>query len=421
MFDAGPISILGATNHHRDGRNFGLRQEDRLAHLYVVGRTGVGKSTLLEALASQDAEQGRGFALIDPHGDLVGRVYSGLPPAARERTTYLDATSPQQPYGYNPLRRVRQDKIPLAAAGLLETFRKLWPTAWGVRMEHVLRNSLYALMERDGSTLPDILRLYSDKTFRTAVAARIRNPVVHSFWNREFKNYHPRLQSEAAAPIQNKLGALLADPRLHRILVTPEVDLRFRRMMDAGEILLANLSRGHLGEDGATVLGSVLVSTLGLAAFSRSEEAPELRRPFFLYVDEFQNFTTLSFATMLSELRKFGVGVTLAHQYLDQLEPEVRSAVLGNAGTLIAFRVAAADALSLAIEFHPKFAAEDLINLSNRSFYIRLLIDGAPSLPFSANLVERGAASHRPSSIGRPAVPASRGGSATPPAIRPFW
>jgi DNA helicase HerA-like ATPase len=421
MPDTEPISRLGRINHHRDRRSFGIRQADRLAHLYVIGRTGVGKSTLLEALARQDAGQGRGFALIDPHGDLVDRLHDSLPRAARKRTTYLDATDPQQPYGYNPLRRVRPDKIPLAAAGLLETLRKLWPTAWGVRMEHVLRNSLYALMERDGSTLPDILRLYSDKTFRAAVTARVRNPVVYSFWNREFKNYHSRLQSEAVAPIQNKLGALLADPMLRRILVAPEVDLRFRRMMDAGEILLVNLSRGHLGEDGATVLGSVLVSTLGLAAFSRSEEAAERRRPFFLYVDEFQNFTTLSFATMLSELRKFGVGVTLAHQYLDQLEPQVRSAVLGNAGTLIAFRVAAADALSLAIEFHPKFAAEDLINLPNRSFYIRLLIDGAPSVPFSANLVERGAPSHRPSSIGPPAVPPSRVGSATPPPIRPFW
>lgn len=389
MADSEPILRLGRINHHRDRRVFGIRQTDRLAHLYVIGQTGVGKSTLLEALSRQDAEEERGFALIDPHGDLAEHLWAGLAPDARARTIYLDATAPLQPYGYNPLRRVRDDKIPLAAAGLLETLRKLWPTAWGVRMEHILRNSLYALMERDGSTLPDILRLYTEKAFRTAVAARVRNPVVRAFWQSEFKNYHPRQQSEAVAPIQNKLGALLSDPVLRRILVTPEVDLRFRRIMDEGKILLVNLSRGHLGEDGATVLGSILVSTLGLAAFSRSEIAPGERRPFFLYVDEFQNFTTLSFATMLSELRKFGVGVTLAHQYLDQLEPEVRSAVLGNAGTLISFRVSATDARTLGIEFHPKFLPEDLINLPNLSFYARLLIDGAPSPPFSADLLER--------------------------------
>lgn len=380
------ISYLGRTNHRGTGRPFGISERDRLSHLYLVGKTGVGKSTLLGALALQDVAAGRGIALIDPHGDLVERVLANISPSERDRVRYLDATDPDQPYGYNPIRRVALDKVPLAASGLLETLRKLWPNAWGVRMEHVLRNSLYALLERDGSTLPDILRLYADQSFRKNVVSRIRNPIVRTFWLHEFENYHPRQQAEATAPIQNKLGALLADPMLYRVLVAPKVDLHLRHVLDEGQILLVNLSRGQIGEDSALVLGSLLVSTLGLAAFSRADVPESTRRPFFLHVDEFQNFTTLSFATMMSELRKYGLGLSLAHQYLHQLEPEILAAVFGNAGTLVSFRVGAQDAPLLAREFAPKFGELDLVNLPNHSFYIKLMIDAAPSRPFSASL-----------------------------------
>ena len=208
--------------------------------------------------------------------------------ARTESESYLNAPDPSQPFGYNPLRRVREDKIPLAASGVLETLRKLWPDAWGVRMEHVLRNSLYALLERDGSRLPDILRLYVDEKYRKQLAAGIRNDTVRQFWTAEFEHYPPRLKAEAVVPIQNKLGALLSDPTLHRILVAPAIDLSFRRIMDEGRVLLVNLARGRLGEDSAHVLGGLIVSTLGLAAFSRAdEETAAARRPFFLYVDEF--------------------------------------------------------------------------------------------------------------------------------------
>jgi type IV secretory pathway TraG/TraD family ATPase VirD4 len=381
------ISYFGTTNFHGDRRPFGITQSDRLSHLYVVGRTGVGKSTLLAELAIADVRAGRGVALVDPHGDLVRRVLAGVPDEERHRVVYLDATDPAQPYGYNPLRQVRLDKIPLAASGLLETMRKLWPDAWGVRMEHVLRNCLYALLEREGSTLPDILRLLSDDVFRRVAVAGIRNAIVRSYWMNEFANYHPRQQSEASAPIQNKLGAMLADPRLYRILVAPPQDLSFRRLMDEGAVLLVNLSKGEIGEDGALVLGSLIVSTIGLAAFSRAEVSEADRRPFFLYADEFHTFTTLSLASMLSELRKYGLGMTFAHQYLHQLEPEILQAILGNAGTLICFRVGAQDAPLLSREFEPTFGVEDLVNLPNFRFYTKLLIDGAPSRPFSASLV----------------------------------
>ena len=377
------VSYFAQTNFRRIAIPFGIKQADRLSHVYVIGKTGVGKSTLLETLARGDLDAGRGFALIDPHGDLVERVRDAATPAQAERITYLDAADPKQPFGYNPLRRVRDDRIPLAASGLLEAMRKIWPDAWGVRMEHVLRNTLYALMERNGSTLPDILRLYTDKEFRKQVTSRVRNDIVRAFWTEEFAHYPDRLRAEAVAPIQNKLGALLTDPRLYNILVEPKVDIHFRALMDEGGVLLVNLAKGRLGEDGAGVLGGLIVSTIGLAALSRAEVPQDLRRPFFVFVDEFQTFTTLSFVNMMAELRKYGVGLTLAHQHLHQLEPDIRHAVLGNAGSLICFRVGPEDAGIMASEMQPKIDVLDLISLANRDIYLKLMIEGAPSKPFS--------------------------------------
>lgn len=380
----GDVSYIGETTFRRRFRRFGIKQADRLSHVHVLGKTGVGKSTLLENLARQDLEAGRGFALIDPHGDMVERIAATVPPAIAHRVRYLNASDAGQPFGYNPLRRVRDDKIPLAASGLLETLKKLWPEAWGVRMEHVLRNSLYTLIGCEGSSLPDLLRLYADKKYRRQVTAGVRNETVRRFWTDEFEHYPDRYKLEVVAPIQNKLGALLSDPTLYRILVAPKSELRFRSLMDEGGVLLVNLSKGQLGEDSATTLGGLLVSTIGLAALSRAEVPAEGRWPFFLYVDEFQSFMTLSFVNMLSELRKYGLGLTLAHQHFHQLDPEVRHAVLGNAATLISFRVGPEDAMILAREFQPTFDVEDLINLPNQHIYLKLMIDGTPSRPFSA-------------------------------------
>jgi TraM recognition site of TraD and TraG len=381
------VSYFARTNHRNTSVPFGIKQADRLSHMYVIGKTGVGKSTLLQTLVLQDFTAGRGFALVDPHGDLVEPLAKGIATLDPERLVYLNATDPWQPYGYNPLRRVRDDKIPLAVSGLLETLKKLWPDAWGVRMEHVLRNTLYALLERNDAKLPDILRLYSDDDFRKEVVRDIRNEVVKEFWKSEFNEYPARLRAEACAPIQNKLGALLSDPTLYRILVEPEIDLHFRSLMDKGMILLVNVSKGRLGEDSALLLGSLVVSTLGLAAFSRAERPPEGRPPFFVYLDEFHNFTTLMLANMMSELRKYGVGLVLAHQYLHQLEANIQHAVLGNAGTIISFRVGSEDAPLLAKEFQPEFEVLDLINLPNCAIYLKLMIDGTPSKPFSANAI----------------------------------
>jgi len=376
------ISYFGETNHRRKFIRFGIRQADRLSHVYLIGKTGTGKSTLTETLARHDLADRRGFCLIDPHGDLAERMRDAAIANGRP-FVYFDAAATNQPYGYNPLRRVREDRIPLAVSGLLDAMKKLWPDAWGVRMEHVLRNTLYALIEQDGSVLADIPRLYADKAYRTTLVRCIRNDVVRTFWLHEFAKYADRQRAEAVAPIQNKLGALLTDPRLYRALVAPEIPISFRKLMDEGGTLIVNLSKGRLGEDSTNVLGSMLVSTVGLAALSRADEPADVRRPFFLYVDEFQSFTTLAFANMMPELRKYGLGLTLAHQYLHQLEDDVRHAVLGNAGTLISFRLGPEDASVLARELCPPFDVHDLLNLPNHAFYAKLMIDGMPSRPFS--------------------------------------
>lgn len=390
MYPPSSISLFARTNARSSSLPFGFKQPDRLFHAYLIGKTGTGKSTLLETLALQDIRAGRGCAVIDPHGDLATRLALSIPEPRKNDFIYLDAPSPDQPYGYNPLRRVRRDKIPLAASGLMEAWKKLWTDAWGVRMEHVLRNALYALLETKGATLPDILRLMTDTGYRRQMVSSLRNEQIKEFWLSEFPKYNPRYRQETIAPIQNKVGAFLADPRLYRILVRPEIDLRFRKIMDEGKVLLVNLSKGELGEDSATLLGSLLVTTLSLAAFSRAESPEGTRKPFFIYIDEFQSFTTLSVASMISELRKYGVGLILANQHLDQLEREVRSAVLGNVGTIIAFRLGPEDARFFEKEFSPVFGEEDLMSLPNHDIYLRLMIDGRPSKPFSATTLHPG-------------------------------
>ncbi len=378
------IVYLATTNGRLPHRLFGIKQPDRLHHLYLIGKTGTGKTTLIETLARQDIMAGRGCAVIDPHGDLAERLVRSVPESRASDLVYLNAPDLAQPYGYNPLRRVQAERIPLAASGLLEAFKKLWEDAWGVRMEHLLRNALYALLEYGNATLADILRLLSDKTFRQTVIAHVENIQVRAFWENEFPKYNPRYAQEAMAPIQNKVGAFLADPRLYRMLTHPPIDLHFRRIMDEGKILIVNLAKGRLGDDSANLLGALLVTTLSLAAFSRADMPEDERRPFFIYIDEFQNFTTLSVANMVSELRKYQVGLTLAHQHLYQLGPDVRHAVLGNAGTLISFRLGPEDANIIGRIFEPTFGSEDLMNLPNHNIYLKLMIDGMPSRPFSA-------------------------------------
>jgi DNA helicase HerA-like ATPase len=375
---------LARINSRNRLAQFGIRQGDRLSHVYVIGKTGVGKTTLLENMIVQDIIADRGCALIDPHGDIVDRVALRVPGWRRRDVVHVNAPDPNQPYSYNPLSRISADKRPLVASGLMEVFKKMWDDAWGVRMEHILRNALLTLLEQPNANMGDILRLFTDKTFLHDAVARVTNPQVKQFWKTEFEKYSFRQRPEALAPIQNKIGAFLSDPRIHRIVAGEGIPIRLRSIMDEGKVLLINLAKGKIGDDSANVLGGLFVTALGLAAYSRADISEEQRRPFFIYIDEFQNFTTLSIANMLSELRKFRVGMVLAHQYLHQLDPDIQHAVLGNAGTLISFRLGPEDAAFIAREFAPTFEPLDFMNLPNHDIYIKLMIDGTPSKPFSA-------------------------------------
>jgi type IV secretory pathway TraG/TraD family ATPase VirD4 len=378
------IIRLGRVDFRNDRRLFGIKREDRFSHIYIIGKTGTGKSTLMESMALQDLERGNGFALIDPHGDLVERVASRIPPPRQSDVIYLNAADPTQPYGYNPLRHVREDRIALAASGMMEVFKKMWPDAWGVRMEHILRNVLMALLEQPKSTMKDILRMFSDRDFRKQVARSLRNETVRTFLEKEYERFSFGYRADGTAPIQNKVGAFLADPLLNRILTSPDKDLHIRRIMDEGKVLLVNLAKGRIGDDSSSLLGGLLVTTIGLAAFSRADMPALERRDFYIYIDEFQSFTTLAVANMFSEMRKYRVGFTVAHQYLHQLEPEIRHAVLGNAGTIVSFRIGAEDASYVAKEFQARFEPLDLMQLENYHIYLKLMIDGMPSKPFSA-------------------------------------
>jgi type IV secretory pathway TraG/TraD family ATPase VirD4 len=381
------ITHIGRVDFRNRSDLFGIRNEDRFAHIYIIGKTGTGKSTLIETMALQDIARGHGVALIDPHGDLVERVNAAVPPSRRHDVIYFNAPDPAQPYGYNPLRQVRREYIPLAASGLMEAFKKIWADAWGVRMEHILRNVLFALLERPDATLPDVLRMFSDRTFRREVARGVRNETVRTFLEKEFERFTFGYRADGIAPIQNKVGAFLADPLLNKIVTKPEHDLHIRRIMDEGKVLLVNLAKGRIGEDSSSLLGALLVTTIGLAAYTRADVPQENRRDFFVYVDEFQTFTTLALTNMLSELRKYRVGFTVAHQYLNQLEPDVRHAVLGNAGTLISFRVGAEDAPYLVREFVERVQAIDLQQLPNHRAYVKLMVNGVPTVPFSAAML----------------------------------
>ena len=378
------ITVLGETNFRNERKRFGIKRADRRSHLYVIGKTGTGKSTLLENLIQQDIDAGEGLALLDPHGDLVERMVASLPAHRARDLVYFDVPGGKGSLVFNPLSSVPLPKRTLAASGLLEVMKKLWADSWGPRLEHILRNALLALFDQPEATLADVLRLLTDADFRHQAVSYVRSPQVRTFWLREYPGYPDRFRAEAIAPIQNKVGAFLADPLLYRILTAPRSSFDLRQIMDEGKLLLVNLAKGKIGEDTAALLGAMLVASIGFAAFTRAEVPERSRRDFWVYLDEFQSFTTLSLATMLSELRKYRVGMTLAHQYLAQLEEPIRDAILGNVGTLIAFRLGFADAEILAQEFYPIFSAADLVALPNYAVYLKLMVDGTPTPPFSA-------------------------------------
>lgn len=377
------ITYFARTNFRNSSHTFGIKNADRLLHVYIIGKTGTGKSTLLETLISQDMAEGEGCVLLDPHGDLIERVAACIPTHRASDVIYFNVPDPGQPYTYNPLANVPADKQPLAASGLLEVFHKLWgERAWGQRMEHIFRNALYALLECPDTTLVDVLRLLRDSNYRKELVETISNRQVKHFWTKEFPQYSPRYRNEAIAPVESKIGSFLSDPRLYRILTGRGQPIDLRRIMDERKILLVNLSAGRLGQDTASLLGALIVTSIAVAGFSRADT--KTRPYFWVYLDEFQSFSTLAMVEAWSGLRKFNIGIIASNQYLQQIEPPIKHAVLGNAGTIISFRVGPEDTAFLAKEFEPKIGPGDLLNLPNYHIYIKLMIDGTPSQPFSA-------------------------------------
>lgn len=382
--DDNAVTPFGITNYRDVRQRFGIKQKNRRGHMYIVGKTGTGKSTLIQNMASHDIEAGYGVAVIDPHGDLADGILDSVPSARVEDVIYLNPSDLEYPLAFNPLEGIAPDQRYLVASGIISTLKKVWSDSWGPRLEHILRNALMTLLENPESTLLDVPRLLTDESFREIAVRRVTHPQVRAFWMFEFAKYSVWMRSEAVSPILNKVGQFLTSIPLRNIVGQRKSALNFRKIMDEGKILVANLSKGRIGEDNCSLLGAMLVTQIQLAAFSRAELPEPERRPFYLYVDEFHDFVTLSFADILTASRKYGLNLVLAHQHLAQLDEKLRAAILGNAGTIISFRVGVEDAELLAKEFYPVFGEEDLVNLPNHHIYVKLLIDGAPSEPFSA-------------------------------------
>jgi DNA helicase HerA-like ATPase len=389
MNAAEPLIFIGRTKWRDLDKPFGLRPADRRAHMYVIGKTGTGKSSLLEGMIRQDVLAGNGLALFDPHGDLTERLNDWIPESRRSDLIYLNVPDPEQPFGFNPLEGVPSLRRSLAANGIVEALKKLFDDAWGARLEYILRSALLLLLEQPEATLADVFRLFHEKVFRKEAADRATNEQVKRFWTTEFEKYG-RHRSEAVTPIENKLGSLLVDPFVSRILTVKKSTFNPREAIDSGKVLLVNLAKGKIGEAPAMLFGGLLVTMLGLAGLARADVASPERRDFFLYLDEFQTFTTLALVNMLAELRKYGVGLVLANQFMDQIDPDVRNAILGNVGTLIVFRVGSVDAERLVKELLPGLEPYELTLLPNRMFWIRPLVDGQSVEAFTGQTITLG-------------------------------
>lgn len=378
------LTLFAATNYRGAKRPFGIKLDDRRRHMYVIGKTGMGKSTMLENMIIQDIRAGRGLAVVDPHGDLVEKVLRYVPSYRINDIIYLNPSDVDFPIAFNILEAIDPAQRHLVSSGLIAVFKKLWVDSWGPRLEYILRNTILALIEYPGSTLLGVTRMYVDKNYRQKVVDHISDPIVKAFWQTEFNSYANQFRTEAVSPIQNKIGQFLSSAIIRNIVGQPKSSIDMRDIMDSGKILLLNLAKGRIGEDNAALLGAMMITKLQVAAMSRINVPEKDRRDFFLYVDEFQNFATESFANILSEARKYRLDLIIAHQYIEQLDEAVQAAVFGNVGTIVCFRVGAADAEFLAKEFFPTFTETDLVNLTKYDMYLKLMIDGVASEPFSA-------------------------------------
>jgi energy-coupling factor transporter ATP-binding protein EcfA2 len=390
MHNPDQITYFAETNARGQKVKFGIKAKDRTRHVYVIGKTGTGKSTMLENMAIQDIHNGNGLCFLDPHGMTADKLMEYIPEERKKDVLYIAPFDMDHPVSFNIMEDVGYDKRHLVVGGLMSAFKKIWQDAWSARMEYILTNTLFALLEYPDATLLSVNKMLADKAFRKKVVDNIKDTSVKSFWVDEFANYTERFAQEATPAIQNKVGQFTTNPVIRNIIGQPKSSFDLRKLMDEKKIVIVNLSKGRVGEANANLLGSLLVTKIYLSAMSRADlnnKDLEALPNFYLYVDEFQSFANESFADILSEARKYKLNLTIAHQYIEQMPEEVRDAVFGNVGTMITFRVGAYDAEVLEKEMAPAFTAEDIVNLGFAEIYLRLMIDGMGSKPFSARTV----------------------------------
>jgi len=392
------INFFAETNYRNQKVKFGIKPNDRRRHFYIIGKTGMGKTTLEENMAIQDIQSGKGVGIVDPHGEFAEKMLDYVPSHRVNDVIYFNPADLDYPIAFNVIEKVDPEHRHLVASGLVGVFKKLWAESWGPRLEYVLRNAILALLEYPGSTLLGIMRILTDKEYRKKVVEKISDPVVRSFWVDEFAKYPDRFMAEAVAPIQNKVGQFLTSPLIRNVVGQTRSAINIREAMDTNKILIMNLSKGRIGEDNSALFGNMLITRLQLAAMSRVDIPENERHDFYLYIDEFQNFATESFANILSEARKYRLDLILAHQYITQMSEEVRDAVFGNVGTMVTFRIGAYDAEYVEKEFEPEFMINDLVSLGFAQVYLKLMIDGIASRPFSATTlppIQKPEISHR--------------------------
>jgi CxxC-x17-CxxC domain-containing protein len=378
------INFFGLTNFRNQKKRFGIKTDDRRRHFYCIGKTGMGKSNLMENMAIQDIQAGHGIAYVDPHGEGAEKLLDFIPQNRINDVVFFNPADLDYPIAFNVMEKVDFRFRHLVAGGLMGVFKKVWPDVWSARMEYILNNSILALLEYPDSTLLGVNRMLADPEYREKVVSKITDPIVKSFWVTEYARYTQRYEIEATAAIQNKVGQFISNPLIRNIIGQTKSTINMRDIMDKQKIFIMDLSKGRIGEDNSRLLGALLITKLQLAAMSRVDIPEDERKDFYLYVDEFQNFATESFANILSEARKYRLDITLGHQYIAQMDELVRDAVFGNVGTLAVFRVGAEDAEFLEKEFSPEFTAEDLVNLPKYNIYLKLMIDGVAGHPFSA-------------------------------------
>jgi len=382
------ITYFAKTNFRNTDRLFGVKRKDRRQHMYVLGKSGTGKSVLLSNMIIQNIQNGEGVCVIDPHGELVEGILESIPPHRVKDVVYFNPADTEYHIGFNVIQVDDPKYKHLVASGLMGIFTKIWANAWSARMEYILNNAILALLDTPGSTLLGIPRLLVDKEFRQTIVNNLKDPVVKAFWIHEYEAWRDQFRNEAIAPIQNKVGQFLSTALIRNVVGQSKSTIDIFDIMNSSKIFLVNVSKGRIGEDNSALLGGMLITKIQLAAMERVRIAEEERKDFYLYVDEFQNFATDSFANILSEARKYRLNLTLAHQYIGQLVTDtstaVRDAVFGNVGTVIVFRVGAADAEFLEKEFEPEFTPQDIVNLPNYNIYLKLMVDGITSRPFSA-------------------------------------